>query len=133
MRKSPKLLPNLTGSAADIKRYNSWYDHVSVLSAKERNDEIKEIISDLKHRAKVEKNKKVAQLAELLEDKSKCKVVGFMPYIEYCRAFGSADMLNANYLHAWGGAALVVKLHDLPATMIVTVDMVWTDHEGFKG
>lgn len=117
----------------DIRQYNDWFDHVSRSSEKERLEVVKSVIDDLKWRAKTESNKKIAELVKLLEDKSKCKVVGFMPFIEYARVFGRKEMLEPNYLHAWGGMVLVCVLKNLPCVMVVGADIEWTDHEGFKG
>lgn len=117
----------------EIRQYNDWYDHIGSLTQAEREKWAKSVIDDLKERVKKEKNKKIAQLIELLEDKSKCKIVGFHPYIEYMRVRGDKEALEPNYLHAWGGISLVCVIKDLPCVMIVNADMEWTDHEGFKG
>jgi hypothetical protein len=117
----------------EIRQYNDWYDYVGRVSEKERKEWAKKVIDDLKYRAKVEKNKKIADLVKLLEDKSKCKIVGFHPFIEYARVFGPKESLEPNYLHAWGASVLVCVLKDIPAVMLVGADIEWSDDEGFKG
>lgn len=116
-----------------IKQYNEWFDHLSTMSEADRREWVTGVIGDLKNRSKTEKNKKIADFVSLLEDKTKCKIVGFQPFIEYARVYGDREMLEPNFLHAWGGTVLVCVLKGLPAILLVGADVEWTDFEGFKG
>jgi hypothetical protein len=118
---------------SEIRQYNDWFDHVSRLSEKERKKWVEGVILDLRNQAKEQKNKKIARLADMLEDKSQCKVIGFHPFIEYSRVFGHKEMLEPNFLHAWGGVVLVCAMKGLPAVMLIGADIEWNDDEGFKG
>jgi hypothetical protein len=117
----------------EIRQYNDWFDYVSKVGEKERKEWAKKVIEDLKSRAIEERNKKIADFVKLLEDKSKCKIVGFHPFIEYTRVFGHKESLEPNYLHAWGSTVLVCVLKDLPAVLLVGANITWSDNEGFKG
>jgi hypothetical protein len=117
----------------NIRQYNDWFDYIGKVSEKERRQWAKKVIEDLKSRANEERNKKVADLVKLLEDKSKCKIVGFLPFIEYARIFGPKETLEPNYLHAWGSTVLICVLNGLPAILLVGANINWSDDEGFKG
>ena len=112
-----------------VKQYNLWYNQLASMPASEREKWVEKVLSLMEKSG----NKKTKELVTFLRDKSKCKIVGISPYIEYARVNGSEDMLQYNWLHAWGSPAFVCVMKGAPAVMIIGSDIQWSDVNGFTG
>lgn len=116
-----------------VTQYHAWYNHLGLADAKKRQYWCNVIIEALEERAKEENDKSLLSFSKLLRDKSKCKIIGLQPYIEYTRIKGEQKDLEPNFLHAWGSPVMVCVLKGLPAVVIVGSDFEWSDQYGFMG
>jgi len=119
--------------ASGVTQYHAWYNHLGSADEKKRKMWADKIISAIEQRAIDENDKKLSNFAKLLRDKTKCKIIGIQPYIEYTRVCGNAEALAPNFLHAWGSPVIVCVLKGLPAVLTVGSDFEWSDEFGFMG
>lgn len=112
-----------------VKQYNIWYDRMAAWPAEKREAWVEKVLVLMEAKG----GSKYKELVKMLRDKSKCKIIGISPYIEYARVSGKADMLDYNWLHAWGSPAFVCVMKGLPAVMIIGSDIAWDDISGFTG
>lgn len=116
-----------------VTQYHAWYNHLGLADERTRKEWCDKITSSIEQRAKDESDSKLLNFAKLLRDRSKCKIVGLQPYIEYTRVFGNEEALEPNFLHAWGSPVMVCVMKGLPCVLLVGSDFKWSDEYGFMG
>lgn len=100
----------------NIKRYNPWFFHIHSLVEKQRKEWTRKVIDEVRALGIKKRSKEIQAMADFLSDSSRCKILGFCPYVEYTRITGDLDH---SFLHAFGSPVLLCKVDKLPSLMIV--------------